>query len=365
LVKPQPPKPAAPASGSSATEAFIHEAAVSIAGKNADGNKINWVEENIRTIRQAVQAGRHSTGYYPASGEDGLRVLIAYDLDILVTCDKNENLIGATEVKLNELGVEFSKNYDEANKRKEITFKLPGRPGKRKIIEHYKDVKDLDLSAEFSSGKVDVVHTYLPNLAQDYIRFEDMLKFTNEGGFLCDGENDQNIPYREALIPQSLYEMSGLKKIEIIQRQPYTVTNYARVVEELPKQPTKGIIFQKEREVKDEIRRLLWHDGGNFNIVSFMKWLGRNIDGVLASGFSYIGSEDLTPKTLENFLIKDKAQFISRIKTFTEKLEALGVTKGLLETFQQESLTIYIREWQHLRSEYKRLLDKCFNKREY
>lgn len=236
---------------------FIGKLAGIIAGENASEAKINWVRKNIETTRETVQQGKHETGYYPASGHnDGLRALVAYDLDNLVTCDFQPS---STEERLIALGLKQGIDFNSVgfNERKEITFNLFGR--QRKITEFYKDLKGFDLKTVrgFEDGKVDVLIINLPTGAPiDTNLTENNYEGVKEGGFFCFGEHPLGGSFgadKKITIPASLYERFGLEKLAITNRHPHTIETWRPPDEPEPQAPKQGFILHKTKDIDTKL----------------------------------------------------------------------------------------------------------------
>src|SRR3989338_3648790 len=258
-------------------DSLVGKLASLIAGEGASEARVNWVRKNIESIREAVQRGKHQMGYYPASGYDGLRVLVAYDLGHLVTCDNDRDLIGQTEEMLKQLGIEPKAKDIDLNERgevtgREITFELFGR--QRTISEFYMDLKDFELRAllrtvkGFEDGKVDVLHVYLPTgtgEAEERLQRlnENNYVLVREGGFFSFEENPFGVGFAgdfESSMPSSIYEIFGLEKVDITKRHPVTVYSFSDSEHERydKEEPRQGAILHKAKTMDEKLVDMIW-----------------------------------------------------------------------------------------------------------
>lgn len=128
-----------------------------IAGDEPDKIDLTWVEENITSIQNAVSSGKHDKLFYPASGTDILRTLIAYDVTEVVAVDPGSDLIPRIMEQFDKAKIPLSITKvddvtDELScivggKQRKITFK---RADARLIID------------KLEPGSVDVLHVFLP-----------------------------------------------------------------------------------------------------------------------------------------------------------------------------------------------------------
>lgn len=320
-------------------EVFLEKFSGLIAGDGASEARINWVKKNIESIQAAVQKGKHKSGYYPASGYDGLRVLVAYDLERLVTSDSDRNLIGQTEEMLRLLGIEPKTNDISFNDKgeataREVAFELFGQ--QRTITEFYADAKGVDLKSVrgFEDGKADILHVYLATGADEFEGQglnENNYGLVKEGGFFCFEENPFGTGFAgdfEPLIPSSLYGIFGLEKLEIIRRHPATVHSYnAADLEALDKQePGRGAILHKAKAIDQKLAALI----ADVSYITFM--VAGDVAAVTQRNESderkfndygeiVTGAEDLKG---------DKEQ----IGEFSGKLLDAGADKELIEKFK-------------------------------
>src|SRR3989338_10975333 len=79
---------------------IIIEVTKLISGIDASESKLEWVKQNIQSIHEGVKTGRHDTVYYPASGRDILRPLVAYDANKLILIDSDSTRVGEAQRQL-------------------------------------------------------------------------------------------------------------------------------------------------------------------------------------------------------------------------------------------------------------------------
>ncbi len=268
-----------------------------VAGKNADGSKRDWVEDNIISIREKVKGSKHSTIYYPASGRDLIRPLFAFDADHLIAVDNDPQLSGETEKQLKEMGISFSSSHSEDLKTSDTTFELGGK--KRRITQICKDARYVRLS-DLGLEQVDILHIYAPSGADEDITEEDLYlqekygrnwrfknfdeatrvemkenpyapkvdpqtgkykvlgpkvnksltqanyQLVNEGGFFIFGEME--LSYYD--LPRSLLDLMGLENSKITRRHPWTIlTTFHPKAEEIdthaPSLRFSGVVLLK------------------------------------------------------------------------------------------------------------------------
>jgi len=221
-----------------------------------------WQLDNIKTIQDAVKNGEHKTMYYPAIGVDGLRCILAYDLDHLLSVDALEHHITGLVDGLNAMEIPYTERYVK-DKTHEIEFEANGK--KRKVTAITDDVRDVDIESHLENGKVDVLHIYKPTGADDSTDFDTgetikkgistgfdgyNLSLVNEGGFICIGEREITYYESKGLIPETFFQIFGLKPYDITEREPSTVMTFQMGKRD---KPCGGKIYQKIAEVSDEV----------------------------------------------------------------------------------------------------------------
>ncbi len=255
-----------------------------------------WARDNITSIRRAIRNGKHGSAYYPSSGTDGVRVLVAYDVDHLVCVDQIFDMFSETSDRLRAVGA-TALETSMAGIQRTLRFELDGR--QRTIVEIVGDAR-LHTPETLGLPQVDVYHAYLPNGSdRDLTEREQFLReryeadefyittdeanlimqhdpsapfpadmsgayriarrglkdhpdsynyqTVREGGFLALGE-------ASAGFSPVLCAIAGLRALPITRRHPYTVsTSLYPNPDELKAWNHMGTIFQKVRTVNPEI----------------------------------------------------------------------------------------------------------------
>ena len=254
--------------------------------------------DNIKSIQQAVMQGRRSTLFDPAVGRDGLRLILAYDVDHLIAADKQEFSIVDLLQKM-----DIPYNIQEANNglQRDFYFSINGKD--RRVTEFRMDARDVKFKdAGIEGGKVDVLHIYLPmgaanpkysgdifeedvnkeNIDIIHPGFSPKLNAHNIGminveGYLCIEESHGGGHYKE-IVPSVFFDMMGLREHHITNRNPYNVTtSFAPSEDSFSHQD--GYIYQKVRTVDEDVVAKLEQ------LLSDTWTTGYQLDRVLNYGF--------------------------------------------------------------------------------
>ncbi len=354
-----------------------------ITGDKANAAEKEWVEANIASIREAVQQGRHSTLYYPASGRDILRPLVAFDADHLIAVDSSKQVIGEAEKQVRELGIEPKVEISEDGKRREITFELDGR--QRRITEVQYDVRLVNPTS-FGLEQIDILHIYLPTGATQAITedeiylkekygdegysmkyqpevreeirkdptapkpdpktgnykavfagMDDQLSPINyqmvaEGGFFVFGENRLG----GHVMPPVLLEIIGLEEKQITARHPFTIlTSFFRKPSELATMDRTGYIYQKAKTVDLEAIAT-FNDAvlNNFGTYyGFMEFERGNWWGL---GLSQEEGMDVHVAVMKNY-----TELQEEVSGLGQRFVEAGVEESLVDRFKEASLEGY------------------------
>lgn len=233
-----------------------------------DPEMLSWEIQNIKTIQDAASNGAHSIMFYPASGYDGLRCIIAYDLDHIITADLNDFSI---REYLDKMRISYIKNDSDDGITKETLFSLNGR--QRRATELKMDARDVNLSEILgpeSNGTIDVLHIYAPTGIENIEKCDEKTgewtlvregivsrldaknyNMINLNGFLCIDERPIGLGFGgnyRSFIPESFFEMIGLKEHKVIERHPYSVCTSMYPDKDEMKQHG-GVIYQKVKDV--------------------------------------------------------------------------------------------------------------------
>jgi hypothetical protein len=236
----------------------------SMLGEN-NTDRAQWAADNIHSINEAVQNGRHDTLWYPASGVDVLRAAFAYDVLEAVGID-DQYTIDNLRSKLAQGGFEYDIVTDDAEK---FVVKIKDGNKTRQITVLNADAR-LVSPQDAGMQQVDILHVYLPTGATEPIKEFDRntgetveigvpvqaeissrnLSLVKEGGFLCFGEKGLG----PEPIPESLLKILGLERHSITRRHPHTVTtSFYPSEEELRSMSRMGTIYQKVSTVPAEL----------------------------------------------------------------------------------------------------------------
>ncbi len=145
---------------------IIEQHAKLAAGDKADPATIQRITDNILSINKAVRQGRHQTLYYPASGRDVVRVLLAYDVEHLLAVDTEDP---KTEESLKRLGIKVKVSEQSRLGRLEkiLRFNLAGK--KRQITQIVGDARGVQVRNYLGSETADIVHIRRPTGADQDI----------------------------------------------------------------------------------------------------------------------------------------------------------------------------------------------------
>lgn len=302
------------------------------------------LDSHIDSIREVINFGKHESMYYPGSGFDAFRALLAYEVQKLVAVDKGEHTLGDLEKKFKEMGKVYDLKIEED--RKVFQFEWEGR--QRQIIEVREDLSDIEMSDYFDSDRPDILHTYLTN-SSEYKDSGFSLKKYNSvetGGFVVMNEDTLVGDFlKNQKLPESLLKVMGLNRKEITRRPPEHILTSGAITDQLG----QGFIYKKEKEVGGEI-----------------------VETVL----DYIYSDSFLPKSLKslqegamlNFRLEGEnfvnafenvlSSFIYKTETLIDRLSDLGVEHSLLETIKAEIKKDLKYEINITYEKYKELVDK-------
>lgn len=367
------------------------------------------VRDNIETIQDAVISGLHDSLYYPASGCDILRPMVAYDISQITCVDNNRDIIYGLKDQFKKAGIELTL-IEETELSTKYSCLINDKP--RTINIYFKDAR---MMSEAEIGKsVDIYHIYLPTGANlpisekelylkskygekwyvheyddlsidpeapkpinqsgehkiiypevsEKINYETLL-LVNPGGFIVFGENSL-VSLKKAT--SGLYGLFGLKEMEIVARHPYTITTSLYPdADEIDSMSRKGYIYQKMRHLtKDEFTTL--------KEVIDLEWeVGYVLMEIGRGGFNYIEgyqeenptSSETKPTLIEN-LIAYIENVLSRVNTIKSQMIACGLPQDqvdpFIDAFYQElmnSVKQTQNEIKHFLEEFDKLYEKA------
>ncbi|MDP4009530.1 MAG: hypothetical protein Q8P53_00945 [Candidatus Shapirobacteria bacterium] len=367
-----------------------------VAGKDVDVEKKDWVAQNISSIREATKNGRHSTIYYPASGEDMLRVLYAYDADHLIAVDPDEQWAGNLEEKLQSVGIQTKTEIFAEERKREITFELDGK--ERRITRLYRDARQVDLKA-FGFEAVDVLHIYAPTGADVDITEEELYLqskygdewimmsleqkvrdematdplapkpdeegrykivipkvreeitaencvMVSEGGFFVFGERGSMFG-----LPPTLLKIVGLEMKQIVERHPQTVqTSFYPKEEELKSMDRRGDIYHKIKTVSPDVIKCFEDASGlsfgiNYRFFEFKR-----------GDFQYMGIDPENNTDIVSAVNDEHQQLTDQVAQIVQKMKEVGVNVDLVNEYRTEVLEAFKNEIFHLQYQASELL---------
>ncbi|MDP2630379.1 MAG: hypothetical protein Q8P56_03140 [Candidatus Uhrbacteria bacterium] len=226
-----------------------------IAGKDADQETCDWTAQHITSNNEAVQQGRHDTIYYPGSGRDSIRALIAYDACHLIAVEYNKDYTIPLE-DFGDFNIQELATNDPT--RRELVFTYNGI--ERRITEIVGDARLVD-PGKIAGRKPDILHIYTPTMGPDDKLgdravlssivsgiTEENYRLIVEGGFFI--FNDASISNSPAWTHanKELATLYGLDEIRTVKRNPYT-----RMLTLKFPNTEMGYIYKKREEVSSEI----------------------------------------------------------------------------------------------------------------
>lgn len=369
-----------------------------ISGKESAESDIEWVRENITSIQEAVKNGKHEVMFYPASGRDLLRVILAYDLHHLIVVDIDEYHAEEMESQLKEVEIPYTTTSLEDRKGKEVVFTIDEKD--RKVTHIVRDARTNKLQS-FGIEQVDILHVYLPTGADSAVKADEAylqakygdewymkqwddearslmnadpdaprpdpvsgeydivvpavnndIDSTNyqtvrEGGFFVFGERRLQ---RAQPLP-SLYRIAGLKEYQITRRHPFTVlTALYPDKDELKEMDRIGYIYQKERSVNPEIIDIL------NEVFMTQYWTEYSFFEFERGSFVYIGIEDDGPIDVVSAIHAHYQDLKSSVAEYTQRLLSAGVDPADVDAFQQEMMIAYRQRINDLQRRVKEML---------
>lgn len=368
-----------------------------VAGTEYSEFDYKWVEENIKSIREAVKKGQHDVVYYPASGRDVLRVLVAYDAEELILVDDDEQHIGESEEQLKKIGIQPEVTISSEGNRRELIFDLEGK--KRKIVEVNGDARVLTPD-KLGVNQIDVLHIYLPTGAAQDIREDEAYlrdkygnnwiekrddfetaqlmendpdqpkpesesgeykvvtkgivnqldvsnyEMVSEGGFFVFSETRLQRPGEPI---QSLYEIAGLEEIPITGRHPHTVlTSFIPRADELEKMNSIGYIYRKNKTVDTKIIEI-FNEAAGSGYDYFFTNLREGRFGLIDIG---VGDKIDIGSAITNYY----NQLEEKISMIVGKMTEARVEQSLIQRYRKKSISRFKNEILTLQGQFKELL---------
>jgi hypothetical protein len=380
------------------SQTLLQKGAELISGKESSEFDIEWVQENITSIQEAVKNGKHEVMFYPASGRDLLRVILAYDLYHLIVVDIDEYHAEEMASQLKEVGIPYKTIPLKDRKGKEIVFTIDGKD--RKVTHIIGDARTNNLQT-FGLEQVDILHVYLPTGADSAVKADEAylqakygdewymkqwddearslmnadpdapkpnptsneydivipavnndIDSTNyqtvrEGGFFVFGERRLQ---RTQTLP-SLYRIAGLKEYQITRRHPFTVlTALYPNKDELKEMNRNGYIYQKECSVNPEIIDIL------NEIFMTQYWTEYSFFEFERGSFVYVGIEDDQPIDVVSAIQAHYQDLKNSVTEYARRLHSAGVSSDDANDFQQEMLLAYREKIDDLQRRVKEML---------
>lgn len=216
---------------------------------------------NINSIALKTQRGQTETLYYPASGLDILRPLIAYNTTRLILIDSMNNYHQTVKSVLSKTGIQYDEST-EGNKLT-LTFNFLGKNRTIEVIEG--DARKYSLS-DFNLPSVDVLHIFLPTGAdqpleadgQEYPAIKSFLTWdsyqlvTEEGFFIF-----QEHPLSDDEVTEDLLKHFGLEPLGIKRRPPSSITTGIQQNSDDDPSSQEGVIYKKVSEISEDAFNML------------------------------------------------------------------------------------------------------------
>ncbi|MGB2661123.1 MAG: hypothetical protein WBD04_01925, partial [Candidatus Omnitrophota bacterium] len=300
--------PAAPRVAQLEKEA-IRKYAEYMAGRS-ESIDLEWAEQNMLSIYRAVRSAegaRHTTLYYPASGSDVLRPLLAYDAEHLIAVDDESVAIGIIKDDLDKMGVRYS--LEVKGNINVFYFEMGGKP--RKITFIIDDARNVDPN-EYAPEGIDVYHVYFPMEAVSTSFSAENLRLIPIGGFLS--LDERRVFYEP--VPERILNMLGLQEFEVVGRHPSSISGTTRmhgtyegdkrrfIYRKIKDFPEAG--FDEVYSLLDEItKKIIWIKEGKLEtsradeeVVRFLAYAKEGMEGLkpklLAAGVSEADVNSLT-----------------------------------------------------------------------
>ncbi len=231
-----------------------------IVGEEGEQDVLDWTERHIASSQEAVKNGRHDTIYYPGSGADLVRPLIAYDASHIIAVDlyRYTDLIDRyKELNLQELP-------SDRDDRQEFVFSYGGV--QRRITHIIGDARMVN-PEEILGRKPDILHFYYPtggsmleeagptaylSAIQSSMSEENYRAVPDDGFFIFD-EAPVIVFEGWDETSESVATLFGLRELRPVKRHPYTImTSSHPSRDEIAQQDKRGFIYQKLHTVTPE-----------------------------------------------------------------------------------------------------------------
>lgn len=323
------------------------------AGERAEPATIQRIKDNISSIQQAAARGRHKTLYYPASGRDVLRALLAYDAEQVLAVDTEDP---KTEEALRQLGIQVAVREQARAGRTEktIEFDLAGK--KRQITQVIGKAQEIRLADYFESAQADIVHIRRPtgadediSVPEDESRILPGIKwylaqpaydFVASGGFLVLQEGNLATTYsiatdlsRKIEVPRKLLEILKLKELKIVPHVR-TLGNEGVIYQKTGAIPAPALdslleVTRKLSELAYQVHELkdgaLWGGNPRWRFSDYEQILSGNLNDThrfLLDAGVLPGDADSIVQDLMASTVKELAAFQETVKHYLAKLDA-------------------------------------------
>lgn len=216
----------------------------------SDKGKTNLLN-NIKSIASKTDSGTTETLYYPASGLDILRPLIAYNTTTLILIDSMNDYHQTVKTVLTNNNIEFQESTN--GNQLTLTFYFLDKSRTINVIEG--DARRYPPSY-FNLETVDVLHVFLPTGADQPLEADgqgypaitsfltwDLYKLVTEGGFLIFQEH----PLSNDEVTEDLLWQFGLEPVEITRRPPGSITTGIQQNSDDDPSSQEGVIYKKTR----------------------------------------------------------------------------------------------------------------------
>lgn len=238
------------------TPSDIIRIARDIAGKDADQEQRDWVAQHIESNTEAVQSGKHDIIYYPGSGRDAIRALVAYDARHVIAVEYYKDYTTPLE-DFKDFNIRELPTGDE--NRREFVFDYNG--AERRITEIVGDARLVD-PKEIAGRRPDILHIYTPSMGPyddlgdkavlskiSSDLSEENYRMIEVGGFFIFDESSISVSSCWTRADKELAALYGLEELRTVKRNPYRRFNFTMTVPD----KEKGYIYKKNEEISQEV----------------------------------------------------------------------------------------------------------------
>lgn len=298
--------------------------------------EVCWIAGNIHTIKNAIHRvltgqGSEQTMYYPASGNDIIRPLLAYNVGHLIAVDTQAAIFDKLKTTLDNLGISHEESEEEETI-KHLNFELGGQV--RKVTYIKGDAGQFSLST-VGLNEVNILHVYKPVGSVSISLNSSNYPMVKDGGFFCFEENrlvPLNVP--------TLYEIAGLEGIKIVRRNPLTVTtNFGPSKDDIPYLSREGFIYHKVSSVEPKIIQILDEVSKTF--------YDYDTHELVETPFKYFKNKFGAGISAE-LVRKEVTSLTDSLKEGLKRFSEVGVDQGKVDTVLQEVEGSFIKSLKDL-----------------